>query len=166
MGFSPAYEIFTGAVEVLGGLLLTTRRTTRLGALFRAPGGRSPGSRMVLSEWSRSNPQGPQSLGEPERIPPSASNRAGGAEPRLRLNSSRSNASAVTVKSRAKPGVMVGGNFHERRVDNHRVVRVADSVCFIQASSGLVVVPESGGRRWPSTRDIFGGGECARIYNV
>jgi hypothetical protein len=33
MGFSPAYEIFTGAVEVLGGLLLTTRRTTLLGAL-------------------------------------------------------------------------------------------------------------------------------------
>jgi hypothetical protein len=33
MGFSPAYEMFTGAVEVLGGLLLTTRRTTLLGAL-------------------------------------------------------------------------------------------------------------------------------------
>jgi hypothetical protein len=33
MGFSPAYEIFTGAVEVLAGLLLTTRRTTLLGAL-------------------------------------------------------------------------------------------------------------------------------------
>jgi hypothetical protein len=33
MGFSPAYEIFTGAVEVLAGLLLTTRRTALLGAL-------------------------------------------------------------------------------------------------------------------------------------
>ena len=33
MGFSPAYEVFTGAVEVLAGLLLTTRRTTLLGAL-------------------------------------------------------------------------------------------------------------------------------------
>jgi hypothetical protein len=33
MGFSPAYEIFTGAIEVLGGVLLTTRRTTLLGAL-------------------------------------------------------------------------------------------------------------------------------------
>jgi hypothetical protein len=33
MGFSTPYEIFTGAVEVLGGLLLITRRTTFLGAL-------------------------------------------------------------------------------------------------------------------------------------
>jgi hypothetical protein len=33
MGFSPAYEVFTGVVEVLGGLLLTTRRTTLLGSL-------------------------------------------------------------------------------------------------------------------------------------
>jgi hypothetical protein len=33
MGFSPAYQIFTGAVEVLAGLLLTMRRTTLLGAL-------------------------------------------------------------------------------------------------------------------------------------
>jgi hypothetical protein len=33
MGFSPAYQMFTGAVEVLGGLLLTTRRTTSLGSL-------------------------------------------------------------------------------------------------------------------------------------
>jgi hypothetical protein len=33
MGFSPAYEVFTGTVEVLAGLLLTTRRTTLLGAL-------------------------------------------------------------------------------------------------------------------------------------
>ncbi len=33
MGFSPSYQIFTGAIEVLGGLLLTTRRTTLLGAL-------------------------------------------------------------------------------------------------------------------------------------
>ncbi len=34
MGFSPSYQIFTGAVEVLAGLLLTTRRTTLLGALL------------------------------------------------------------------------------------------------------------------------------------
>jgi hypothetical protein len=34
MGFSPAYQILTGAVEVLAGLLLTTRRTTLLGALI------------------------------------------------------------------------------------------------------------------------------------
>jgi hypothetical protein len=34
MGFSTAYQIFTGAVEVLSGLLLTTRRTTFLGALL------------------------------------------------------------------------------------------------------------------------------------
>jgi hypothetical protein len=33
MGFSPAYQMFTGAVEVLAGLLLTTRRTTLLGSL-------------------------------------------------------------------------------------------------------------------------------------
>jgi len=34
MGFCPAYQIFTGAVEVLSGLLLTTRRTSFLGALL------------------------------------------------------------------------------------------------------------------------------------
>jgi hypothetical protein len=34
MGFSPAYQIFTGAVEVLAGLSLTTRRTTLLGSLI------------------------------------------------------------------------------------------------------------------------------------
>jgi hypothetical protein len=33
MGVSESYNIFTGAGEVLGGLLLTTRRTTLLGAL-------------------------------------------------------------------------------------------------------------------------------------
>ena len=33
MGFSPIYQMFTGAIEVLAGLLLTTRRTTLLGAL-------------------------------------------------------------------------------------------------------------------------------------
>jgi hypothetical protein len=33
MGFSPSFQIFTGAIEVLAGLLLTTRRTTLLGAL-------------------------------------------------------------------------------------------------------------------------------------
>ncbi|HKS24059.1 MAG TPA: hypothetical protein VJZ76_14745 [Thermoanaerobaculia bacterium] len=33
MGASAAYNIFTGAGEMLGGLLLTTRRTTTLGAL-------------------------------------------------------------------------------------------------------------------------------------
>ncbi len=33
MGFSPTYQSLTGAVEVLAGLLLTTRRTTLLGAL-------------------------------------------------------------------------------------------------------------------------------------
>jgi hypothetical protein len=33
MGFSPIYQMFTGAVEVLAGLLLTTRRTTLLGSL-------------------------------------------------------------------------------------------------------------------------------------
>ena len=33
MGYSPSYQIFTGAIEVLAGLLLTTRRTTLLGAL-------------------------------------------------------------------------------------------------------------------------------------
>jgi hypothetical protein len=33
MGYSPSYQIFTGAVEVVAGLLLTTRRTTLLGAL-------------------------------------------------------------------------------------------------------------------------------------
>jgi hypothetical protein len=34
MGFSPAYQMFTGTVEVLAGLLLTTRRTTLLGSLI------------------------------------------------------------------------------------------------------------------------------------
>ena len=34
MGASASYTIFTGAVEMLGGLLLTTRRTTLLGALL------------------------------------------------------------------------------------------------------------------------------------
>ncbi|HET6324765.1 MAG TPA: hypothetical protein VFG04_08700 [Planctomycetaceae bacterium] len=33
MGHSPKYQMFTGAVEVLAGLLLTVRRTTLLGAL-------------------------------------------------------------------------------------------------------------------------------------
>jgi hypothetical protein len=33
MGFSPIFQIFTGAIETLAGLLLTTRRTTMLGAL-------------------------------------------------------------------------------------------------------------------------------------
>ena len=33
MGFSTPYQMFTGAVEVLAGLLLVTRRTTLLGAL-------------------------------------------------------------------------------------------------------------------------------------
>ena len=33
MGFSATYQVFTGAVEVLAGLLLTTRRTTLLGGL-------------------------------------------------------------------------------------------------------------------------------------
>jgi hypothetical protein len=33
MGYSTSYQMFTGAVEVLAGLLLTTRRTTLLGAL-------------------------------------------------------------------------------------------------------------------------------------
>ena len=33
MGFSSSYQMFTGTVEVLAGLLLTTRRTTLLGAL-------------------------------------------------------------------------------------------------------------------------------------
>lgn len=33
MGASPAYNVFTGAGEMLGGLLLTTRRTATLGAL-------------------------------------------------------------------------------------------------------------------------------------
>lgn len=33
VGASPAFEMFTGAGELLGGLLLTTRRTTLLGAL-------------------------------------------------------------------------------------------------------------------------------------
>jgi hypothetical protein len=36
MGASPAYVSFTGASELLGGLLLTTRRTTLLGALVSA----------------------------------------------------------------------------------------------------------------------------------
>ncbi|HET7433372.1 MAG TPA: hypothetical protein VFN10_01530 [Thermoanaerobaculia bacterium] len=36
MGFSKPYNIFTGAAEMLGGLLLTTRRTTLLGALVTA----------------------------------------------------------------------------------------------------------------------------------
>jgi hypothetical protein len=34
MGYSTSYQVFTGAVEVLAGLLLTTRRTTSLGALL------------------------------------------------------------------------------------------------------------------------------------
>ncbi len=38
MGFSPRYQIFTGAVEALAGLLLTTRRTTLLGALVTLVG--------------------------------------------------------------------------------------------------------------------------------
>ncbi|MCA9648754.1 MAG: hypothetical protein KC501_02530 [Myxococcales bacterium] len=33
MGYSPGYNVFTGGVEVLGGLLLLWRRTTTLGAL-------------------------------------------------------------------------------------------------------------------------------------
>lgn len=33
MGASPAYGVFAGLIEMLGGLLLTTRRTTLLGAL-------------------------------------------------------------------------------------------------------------------------------------
>lgn len=36
MGFSAAYNLFTGAAEMLGGLLLTARRTTLLGALITA----------------------------------------------------------------------------------------------------------------------------------
>ncbi|HQR05350.1 MAG TPA: hypothetical protein PLN21_00940 [Gemmatales bacterium] len=36
MGYSTPYQMFTGAVEVLGGLLLVTRRTTLLGALVTA----------------------------------------------------------------------------------------------------------------------------------
>ncbi len=36
MGFSPAYTIFAGAAETLGGLLLLFRRTTTLGALVSA----------------------------------------------------------------------------------------------------------------------------------
>jgi hypothetical protein len=36
MGFSTPFQIFTGAVEVLGGLLLVSRRTTLLGALVAA----------------------------------------------------------------------------------------------------------------------------------
>jgi hypothetical protein len=34
MGFSPTYQMFTGAIEALAGLLLTARRTTLLGALI------------------------------------------------------------------------------------------------------------------------------------
>jgi hypothetical protein len=34
MGFSTAYQMFTGSVEVVAGLLLATRRTTPLGAMF------------------------------------------------------------------------------------------------------------------------------------
>lgn len=34
MGYSPAYNVFTGGVEVLGGMLLMWRRTTTLGALI------------------------------------------------------------------------------------------------------------------------------------
>ncbi len=34
MGYSAIYQMFTGAVEVLAGVLLTTRRTTLLGALI------------------------------------------------------------------------------------------------------------------------------------
>ena len=33
MGASESYNVFTGAGEILGGLLLTTRRTTLLGAI-------------------------------------------------------------------------------------------------------------------------------------
>jgi hypothetical protein len=36
MGYSTPFQIFTGAVEVLGGLLLVSRRTTFLGALVTA----------------------------------------------------------------------------------------------------------------------------------
>jgi uncharacterized membrane protein YphA (DoxX/SURF4 family) len=36
MGYSPAYQFFTGATEVVGGLLLLFRRTTTLGALVTA----------------------------------------------------------------------------------------------------------------------------------
>ena len=36
MGTSPAYTVFTGLVEVVGGLLLFSRRTTTLGALILA----------------------------------------------------------------------------------------------------------------------------------
>jgi hypothetical protein len=36
MGYSVSYQIFTGAVEVLGGLLLVCRRTTLLGGLVTA----------------------------------------------------------------------------------------------------------------------------------
>src|SRR5262249_51539780 len=36
MGYSVPYQVFTGAVEVLGGLLLVSRRTTFLGALVTA----------------------------------------------------------------------------------------------------------------------------------
>src|SRR5437899_11151387 len=36
VGASPAYEIFTGTGELLGGLLLTMQRTTLLGALVAA----------------------------------------------------------------------------------------------------------------------------------
>ncbi len=38
MGFSPSYQIFTGAIESLAGLLLTARRTTLLGALITVVG--------------------------------------------------------------------------------------------------------------------------------
>lgn len=34
MGYSPAYNVFTGGAEVLGGMLLLWRRTTTLGALI------------------------------------------------------------------------------------------------------------------------------------
>ena len=35
MGYSPSFQIFTGAIEVLAGLLLTTRRTTFLARSLR-----------------------------------------------------------------------------------------------------------------------------------
>lgn len=37
-GLSPGYNLFTGGTEILGGLLLTARRTTLLGALVSAAG--------------------------------------------------------------------------------------------------------------------------------
>jgi uncharacterized membrane protein YphA (DoxX/SURF4 family) len=34
IGAAPAYEVFTGCIEVLGGILLLVPRTTTLGALI------------------------------------------------------------------------------------------------------------------------------------